>query len=94
MADVDFFDAVVKEGTGLREFLDRKFPGDDRLAAIKPKLEAPYKGYFPAGVICDSFGKRMNDWKARITYKRKAKLSYLDIMIRRLHKQGEFVLFV
>jgi hypothetical protein len=89
MADSKFFDAAVKEGMGLREFLERKFPGENWFAEIKPKDVEPYKGFFPAGVIARVFGKEFKEWKKRVCYKSKAGMSFLDILMRRMNKQGK-----
>jgi hypothetical protein len=62
MAQSRFLDATINNAT-LHQYLKRKFPREDRISVIKPKLNTPCKGYFPASIICDTFDCDFADWK-------------------------------
>lgn len=62
-----FYEDALKEGLGLVEFIELHHPGEADLKEIKPKMDMPYKGYFPSGKICKVFGKEFNDWSRSFT---------------------------
>ena len=99
MADSCFLDAAIAEGFGLAEFVRRKFPGDNRLAMVRPKPTAPHKGYFPVSVACAFFSDARDpadvlaDWKRVISGSRRkgCKVNknqrFMQLLLNRLSKQ-------
>jgi hypothetical protein len=57
---------------------------------LKPKEGGKRAGFFPAGVLAKVFGKRFKDWKQTLMYKKAGNLSFLEVLITRLQKDGEF----
>lgn len=88
MADSKFLNEAICQGYGLEQFLAQRFPGDNRFAKIKPKQDMPHQGYFPAGLICEAFGKQFKYWNKEL--KRSAQF---PVIVRRLRGQGKKCLF-
>lgn len=88
-----FYDDALKEGLGLVEFIERHHPGEAELKEIKPKMEMPYKGYFPAGKICDTFGKKFKSWARAFTGSGRGDKNQkmLEFMVLRINKTEGFV---
>ena len=84
-----FYDDALKEGLGLVEFIERRHPGEAELKEIKPKMDMPYKGYFPSGKICKIFDKEFRRWCEVVGRPGKQQRIMTAILVRLNRVNGE-----
>ena len=92
MADSKFYDAAVKDGLSVYDYVKSRFPQRVDLLELKPVDQDTHKGYFPAGKITAIFGTKdtFNNWKkAILKIQPNSGRSFIDCVIHRLVGQGK-----
>jgi hypothetical protein len=73
---------------GLMEFIRLKFPDRPDLLVIKPAVDGSMKGFFPAGKICEVFGREFKRWNE--SFKRcKKRQEVLDEIIACMNRERD-----